>query len=92
MEWVIVIIIWIALGFLCEYLGNQKGQKGCFIYGLLLGLIGVIIVLCLKDKSSETPSNNSTSKYEQLEKLEQLKKDGTITVEEFETEKTKLLK
>ena len=88
----LVIAIWIGCGFLCEYLGNQKGQKGCFLYGLLLGLIGVIIVLCLKDKSGEISKNNNINKYEELEKLQKLKDNGTITDVEFEIEKQKLLR
>ena len=88
-----VILVWIGCGCLCEYLGNLKGQKGCFLYGLLLGVIGIIIVLCLKDKSGEiNNSNKGTNKYEELEKLQKLKDDGTITDVEFEVEKQKLLK
>lgn len=91
---ILVIAIWIACGFLCEYLGNLKGQKGCFLYGLLLGFIGVIIVLCLRDKSGEIENNkdNTSNKYEDLEKLQKLKESGTITEKEFEMEKQKLLK
>ncbi len=88
-----VILVWIGCGFLCEYLGNLKGQKGCFLYGLLLGVIGIIIVLCLKDKSGEiNNSNKGVSKYEELGKLQKLKEDGIITDVEFEIEKQKLLK
>ena len=89
MGFLVVIVIWIACGFLCEYLGNLKGQKGCFLYGLLLGVIGVIIVLCLKDKSGEIAPAN---KYDELAKLQQLKENGIITDAEFEIEKAKLLK
>jgi uncharacterized membrane protein YeaQ/YmgE (transglycosylase-associated protein family) len=90
--WFLVIIVWIICGCVCEYLGNLKGQKGCFLYGLLLGIIGVIIVLCLKDKSGEIETNNNIDKYEQLEKLQVLKNNGTITDMEYEIEKQKLLK
>ena len=86
------IAIWIGCAFLCEYLGNLKGQKGCFLYGLLLGVIGLIIVLCLKDKSNEINKNNNMNKYEELEKLQKLKESGAITDVEFEVEKQKLLR
>ena len=90
---IIILLIWIGCGCLCEYLGNLKGQKGCFLYGLFLGVIGVIIVLCLKDKSGETGnSNKSTNKYEDLERLQKLKESGAITDVEFEVEKQKLLR
>lgn len=89
---IIIIILWTACGFLCEYLGKLKGQKGCFLYGFLLGIIGVIIVLCLKDKSGEVKENNTFSKYDELGKLQKLKESGAITDSEFEVEKQKLLK
>ncbi len=96
MDWVIVLIVWLICGFICEYMGKNKGQKGCFWYGFLLGIIGIIIVACLKDKSgeiqNETNTSVNTNKYEQLEKLQQLKNNGTITDAEFEVEKAKLLK
>ena len=68
-SWLIVIIVWLICGFICEYLGNLKGQKGCLLYGLLFGIIGVIIVLCLKDKSGDIEANNNENKYENLEML-----------------------
>lgn len=96
MSWLVVIIVWLICGFICEYLGNLKGQKGCFLYGLLLGIIGVIIVLCLKDKSGDIEANNNENKYENkyenLERLQQLKQSGAITEEEFEMEKQKILR
>lgn len=88
----ITIIILIACGILCEYLGRLKAQKGCFLYGLLLGFIGVIIVLCLKDKSKENDENKNFDKYDELQKLQKLKEAGAITDTEFETEKQKLLR
>ena len=88
----IVILVWIGCGFLCEYLGNLKGQKGCFLYGLLLGIIGIIIVLCLKDKSEEIKEEDNKSKYEKLQQLQKLKESGAITEIEFEVEKQRLLK
>lgn len=92
MELIIFIIVDIGFGFLCEYLGKLKGQKGCFLYGLFLSFIGVIIVLCLKDKSKETSNNeNNINKYKQLEQLKNLKESGTITDKEFEEEKKKVL-
>lgn len=89
---IVIITIWVLCGFVCEYLGNQKGQKGCFLYGLLLGFIGIIIVACLKDKSGETKTNSALSKYDELEKLQKLKESGTLTEVEFEAEKQKILK
>lgn len=84
--------LWIGFGFLCDYLGKQKGQKNCFWYGFFLGIIGLIIVLCLKDKSGEISNNSSSNKYEDLAKLQELKENETITEVEFEIEKQKLLR
>lgn len=89
---IFVIAIWVGCGFLCEYLGKQKGQNGCFLYGFLLGIIGLIIVACLKDKSGEVETNSSSNKYEDLAKLQELKESGAITEIEFEIEKQKLLR
>ena len=96
MELIIIVAVAIGLGFLTEYLGKQKGQYNCFWYGFLLGVIGVIIVLCLKDKSSEIPQKEETNiqnsnKYDDIAKLQQLKDKGAITEAEFEREKSKLL-
>lgn len=88
----IIIIIWIICGFVCEYLGKQKGQTGCFLYGFLLGILGIIIVACLKDKSGKIIENEQFNKYDELQKLQELKNTGTITDAEFETEKQKLLR
>ena len=100
--WEIAIILAIPFGFICKFIGDEKGQKGCFLYGLLLGIFGLIIVLCLKDKSNEIAQNNFQNvnnsslnvpdKYEQLAKLQELKEKGVLTEEEFKTEKMKLLK
>ena len=92
--WIICVFVWIICGFVCEYMGNNKGQKNCFWYGLILGIIGIIIVACLEDKSNEieTKKVNNTNKLEDLEKLQKLKDNGTITEIEFEIEKQKLLR
>lgn len=100
MEILITIAVWIGCGFLCEYLGNQKGQTHCFWYGFLLGVLGIIIVLCLRDKTKDpdyvdpnaTFSNSSGDKYEEIAKLQKLKESGAITDVEFEIEKQKLLR
>ncbi len=94
MEWILVVVVWLVCGFICEYMGKNKGQKNCFWYGFLLGIIGIIIVACLKDRSGEVQNEVGTNlnKYDQLEKLQQLKNNGTLTDAEFEVEKSKLLK
>ena len=86
-------VAFILLGFcfLWGYITKRilKNSKGSFALGFFLGLIGVIIAACIKPK--EVTVNNS-NKYENLEKLQKLKENGTITNAEFEIEKEKLLK
>ena len=48
----------------------------------------VIISICIRQKNNI----NSNNKYEYIEKLENLKNNGTITDVEFEREKSKILK
>lgn len=67
-----------------------NGKEKSFLWGFLLGIIGVIIAICTKDKNKEKISNSN--KYEDLMKLKTLKEDGIITEEEFNKEKERVLK
>lgn len=78
-KYISVIQMFIVMGAICELIGRGKGRKFCFFWGLL-GLIGIIIVACLKIDESYY-----------LEKLKKLKDDGTITEEDFENKKRELL-
>ena len=94
----ITIIIWALFwGFISMIVGKAKNING-FWYGFFLGLIGLIIVLCMKNKKTinKTTQNqvyniNNDNKYSNLEKLYELKKNGTLTEEEFEIEKAKII-
>ena len=77
----------VFMGVITQIVGDKRGRKYCFFWGFLLGLIGLIIVICLGKKEDSTES-----KYDNLEKLKRLKEDGAITPEEYEEEKKKLLK
>ena len=99
MELVYILIWGVIWGAICQAVGKSKNING-FWWGFFLGFIGLIVVLCSKEKKDITEidvsTNNSTAntvdKYEQLEKLSKLKDSGAISDEEFETEKSKLLK
>lgn len=102
------LIIWIIFGSICGAItyaiGNEKGISGGFWYGFFLGILGIIIIICMrvKEKSvehskvdlndmSENVSENKEDKFKTLERLHELKTNGAITEEEFNFEKQKIL-
>lgn len=93
-DWAIVMIVegvileLLSFGLFSKHILPNK--KSSFFYGLLLGVIGIIIVTCIKN-SENKKKVYSGNKYEDLEKLQKLKENGTITDAEFEIEKSKLL-
>lgn len=93
-DWAIVMIVegvileLLSFGLFSKHILPNK--KSSFFYGLLLGVIGIIIVACIKN-SENKKKVYSGNKYEDLEKLQKLKDNGTITDAEFEIEKSKLL-
>jgi|SRR6185437_7772123 len=94
-----VIIGMFIFSFLGGFLGRDR--KIGFGYGLIatyfLGIIGVIIVLVsprLKDEEYKGNLLGSTAKKEALDhliKLNELKKEGILTEEEFAIQKKKIL-
>jgi len=49
----LIFLIWGGLGFAgMKIMENKNQSKGAgFAYGILLGILGIIICLCYKDKS-----------------------------------------
>lgn len=93
-NWAIVMIVegvileLLSFGLFSKHILPNK--KSSFFYGLLLGVIGIIIVACIKNSENKKRIYKG-NKYEDLEKLQKLKENGTITDAEFEIEKSKLL-
>lgn len=96
---IMYVLIWAVIwGVICQAIGKSKNING-FWWGFWLGLIGLIVVLCSKgqpdintiDVSSNYSSEQNNNKFEQIEKLSNLKNSGVITEEEFEKEKKRLL-
>ena len=56
--------------------------------GFFLGIIGLIVVAYLKDN---TITSNNADNVDALDKLQKLKESGTISNEEFEQSKKKIL-
>lgn len=63
---------------------------------LVLGIVTVLLIRWSNNKN-KIPANNqqiksSSTKYDDLERLQSLKESGAITEAEFETQKAKILK
>lgn len=63
---------------------------------LVLGIVAVLLIRWSNNKN-KIPTNNqqiksSSTKYDDLERLQSLKESGAITEAEFETQKAKILK
>lgn len=55
------ICIRFAWGSWTSSIGSRKGRDNCFWWGFLLGLLGLIIVLCMSDYSSSEYYDSSSS-------------------------------
>ena len=83
----------IGVGLVCGYTTYKilPDNKKAFWAGLIAGVIAVIIAVYIK-MSSKSTYKNASDKYNDLQKLAELKQKGAITEKEFEEEKTKILK
>lgn len=75
-------------GIATHCIGKSRGHQNCFWWGFFLGLIGLIVVICLKDN---TTISSNVDNVEALDKLQKLKENGTISEAEFEESKKKVL-
>lgn len=68
-------------------------KKGAYWIGFFLGIIGLIVSICIRPTNDNVnKSNSSSSKYEDLQKLAELKQSGILTEEEFKAQKERILK
>lgn len=88
-----IIIAPVGIGLICGYITRKilPTKKNGYTLGLVLGIIGIIIAVCIKLGNNNTDNNNS-NKYNDLQRLAELKQNGIITEEEFNAEKEKILK
>ena len=88
----LIITIYVGIscvwGFATKKIGESKGHQNCFWWGFFLGLIGLIVVMCL---TANTTTSSNVDNVEALDKLQKLKESGTISNEEFEQSKKKIL-
>ena len=86
------IIAAIGCGLITKYMLPDNKSSFAFVLGLVLNILGIVIAYFMKPKKVVVMNNNSSNKYEDLEKLQKLKEQGIITEAEFLAEKEKLLK
>lgn len=78
-------------GCIADTIAKKKNQKG-FAWGFWLSWIGIIVVACRPAENTNNNNNIQTkSKYQRLEQLAELRKSNTITQEEFDREKARIL-
>lgn len=99
-----IFVSWIFLSFIIGFIGDSRkiGFTGAFFVCILLSpLLGIIVVLSSKRKSDEewqkeilknsTSKESVTSVADEIEKLIHLKENGSISEEEFDNLKRKLI-
>jgi len=88
----------LALYFLPTIVGNTKSNIGAiFMLNLLLGwtLIGWVVALVwamTNDDKKQAAPTDKAGKYDQLQKLDELRVKGVLSTEEFIREKEKVMK
>lgn len=83
------VFTFISCGLLTKHI--LPNRNWIFLLGFLLGIIGIIIAICIKQRENKK-DNYKGNKYEELERLNKLRETGILTDAEFDMEKTKLLK
>ena len=81
------------------YMYAKKAKQYKYVGTTIFIVIGLIILITrdkimnfiMRDKSHKIKKMNSINKYDELKKLQDLKEVGTLTEEEFEREKNKIL-
>lgn len=93
---VMLIGSYIVSGFMFGLIaGYINEKKGCsywtgFWCGFFFGILGLVIVGVQKDKN-KVNDNNNTLGADEIQKYKKLLEEGSITKEEFENAKQKIL-
>lgn len=81
----------IMFAYLSRLIGIKKGIDNGYAWGLCLGLLGFIVVCALKEVENANKDELEINRYDELQKLQNLKEKGILTTDEFDNEKKKLL-
>ncbi len=89
-----IILIPLGIGLICGYITKKilPNRKGAYWLGLILGIIGLIISICIRASSNVNKLSNNNSKYDNIQRLAELKRNGVLTEQEYESQKSKILK
>ncbi len=90
--WVLIALFaWFIPLFLCVWLAKKKGKDTIVwaILGLFFGLIALLILAILP--AEDQKGHATTDTVATLKGLEELRASGTLTEEEFQDQKKKLL-
>ena len=70
---VIVLIVYVVIAFVAaakfDEIANMKGHQGYFVYCLLLGIIGWLMVVALPDRKQSSASDKSSNVSDELPEL-----------------------
>ena len=87
-----VLLASFIFGAICSAIASNRGMKGGCWWGFFLWVIGIIIVAVRPNESRNNSSQqNTTSPYEDLERLANLKSQGVISDDEYNKLKAECL-
>src|SRR3954451_6775495 len=92
LEIFIILILWILPSYLVARYAERKGHSfaGYLIFGLVIGwVISLIVALIVEDRTQRKPAGGD--RLGELQRLTELKDAGTLSSDEFEAEKARIL-
>jgi hypothetical protein len=82
-----------TFGIISMVINMNKGYKGGFWWGALLGILGIIVVAAKPSKKSgqSTVINPPVNQAEQLREFKKLLDEGVISQQEYDEKKKKII-